>query len=111
MLLTMALCGLWHGASWNFVLWGTLQGCAIVFVSFWRRYGLRVPAVAGWALTISFILITDVLFRAGASRPHGISFRASRFRRAWIEVMRAYPIMIGAAWPSCFLQARTSSRG
>ena len=25
-LLTMALCGLWHGAGWNFVLWGTMHG-------------------------------------------------------------------------------------
>ena len=30
MVVTMALCGLWHGASWNFVLWGTLHGCALV---------------------------------------------------------------------------------
>ena len=28
----MALCGLWHGASWTFVLWGTLHGCALVIV-------------------------------------------------------------------------------
>ena len=30
MLITMMLCGLWHGASWTFVLWGTLHGCALV---------------------------------------------------------------------------------
>ena len=46
MLLTMALCGLWHGASWTFVLWGTLHGCALVIVSLWRRYGPRLPCVA-----------------------------------------------------------------
>ena len=41
MLLTMALCGLWHGPSWTFVLWGTLHGCALVVVSLWRRHGPR----------------------------------------------------------------------
>src|SRR3954447_13970118 len=30
MMITMALCGLWHGASWTFVLWGVLHGLALV---------------------------------------------------------------------------------
>ena len=66
MLLTMALCGLWHGASWTFVLWGTLHGCALVFVSLWRRYGPRLPSLLGWALTVAFVLLTCVIFRAGS---------------------------------------------
>src|ERR1700736_2011798 len=47
MLLTMALCGLWHGASWTFVLWGTLHGGALVIVSLWRRYGWPLPRLLG----------------------------------------------------------------
>ena len=66
MLLTMALCGLWHGASWTFVLWGTLHGCALVIVSLWRRHGPRLPSLLGWALTASFVLLTCVIFRAGS---------------------------------------------
>src|ERR1700730_6539012 len=65
MLLTMALCGLWHGASWTFVLWGTMHGCALVLCSLWRRYGPRLPALLGWALTVMFVLATGVIFRAG----------------------------------------------
>jgi D-alanyl-lipoteichoic acid acyltransferase DltB (MBOAT superfamily) len=65
MLLTMALCGLWHGASWNFVLWGMLHGCALVFCSLWRRYCPRLPSLLGWALTVIFVLLTGVIFRAG----------------------------------------------
>lgn len=30
-MLTMLIGGFWHGASWNFVLWGFLHGCALVF--------------------------------------------------------------------------------
>jgi alginate O-acetyltransferase complex protein AlgI len=30
LLLTMAICGLWHGASWNFLLWGIYQGALLV---------------------------------------------------------------------------------
>jgi alginate O-acetyltransferase complex protein AlgI len=65
MLVTMALCGLWHGASWNFVLWGTLHGCALVLCSLWRRYCPRLPSLLGWALTVIFVLLTGVIFRAG----------------------------------------------
>jgi alginate O-acetyltransferase complex protein AlgI len=65
MLVTMALCGLWHGASWTFVLWGTLHGCALVICSLWRRYCPRLPSLLGWALTASVVLLTGVIFRAG----------------------------------------------
>jgi D-alanyl-lipoteichoic acid acyltransferase DltB (MBOAT superfamily) len=33
---TMLLGGLWHGASWNFVIWGGLNGLGIVTFKFWR---------------------------------------------------------------------------
>lgn len=66
LVLTMALCGLWHGANWTFVLWGTLHGCALVIVSLWRRYGRPLPSLAAWALTAAFALLTAVIFRAGS---------------------------------------------
>jgi len=65
MLITMMLCGLWHGASWTFILWGTLHGIALVICALWRRYGSAMPALAGWALTVVFVLLTGVIFRAG----------------------------------------------
>jgi alginate O-acetyltransferase complex protein AlgI len=65
MLMTMALCGLWHGASWTLVLWGVLHGCALVICALWRRYGPRMPSLLGWALTVMFVLLTGVIFRAG----------------------------------------------
>jgi alginate O-acetyltransferase complex protein AlgI len=64
MVLTMALCGLWHGASWTFILWGTLHGCALVACALWRRYGWKLPSLLGWALTVMFVLVTGVIFRA-----------------------------------------------
>jgi alginate O-acetyltransferase complex protein AlgI len=64
-LLTMALCGLWHGASWTFILWGTLHGCALVACALWRRHGWKLPSLLGWALTVMFVLVTGVIFRAG----------------------------------------------
>ena len=65
MLVTMALCGLWHGANWTFVLWGVLHGVALIICSLWRRYCPRLPQLVGWALTMGFVLLTGVIFRAG----------------------------------------------
>jgi len=33
---TMLLGGLWHGASWNFVIWGGLNGLGILIYKFWK---------------------------------------------------------------------------
>jgi hypothetical protein len=64
MLITMVLCGLWHGANWTFILWGALHGCALVVAALWRRHGPPMPALLGWALTVMFVLLTGVIFRA-----------------------------------------------
>jgi hypothetical protein len=66
MIVTMALCGLWHGPSWTYVLWGVIHGSALVIVSLWRRYGRPLPAVLGWALVVAFALATTPIFRAGS---------------------------------------------
>jgi|GEM_PF-6863956 len=63
-LITMALCGLWHGAGWNYIVWGTLQGVALVIAAVWHKYGPPIPPVMGWATTIAFFLVTAILFQA-----------------------------------------------
>ncbi|MBR0175951.1 MAG: MBOAT family protein [Bacteroidales bacterium] len=37
---TMLLGGLWHGASWNFMIWGGLNGLGMVFYKFWRDWSV-----------------------------------------------------------------------
>jgi D-alanyl-lipoteichoic acid acyltransferase DltB (MBOAT superfamily) len=66
LLVTMAICGLWHGAGWTFVLWGALQGVAMIVAAMWRRYMPPLPNFAAWALTFSFVVIISVFFRAGS---------------------------------------------
>ena len=36
----MLLCGLWHGAGWNFILWGGLHGLAIIAYRIWQTLGI-----------------------------------------------------------------------
>ncbi|MBI5559572.1 MAG: MBOAT family protein [Deltaproteobacteria bacterium] len=61
---TFVLGGLWHGASWMFVIWGALHGAALVAHRAWSKLGLRLPRPAAWVLTFGFINITWVFFRA-----------------------------------------------
>ena len=37
LMLTMVLGGLWHGASWKYILWGGVNGLGIVFYKLWRK--------------------------------------------------------------------------
>jgi D-alanyl-lipoteichoic acid acyltransferase DltB (MBOAT superfamily) len=64
LLATFVLGGLWHGASWLFVFWGLLHGVAVVIHRLWRHLGLRLPAAAGWLLTLAFVNLAWVFFRA-----------------------------------------------
>jgi alginate O-acetyltransferase complex protein AlgI len=64
---TMLLGGLWHGASWTFVIWGGLHGVYLVIERWFR--GRRWPEVAGAktlaaALTFLGVTLTWVFFRA-----------------------------------------------
>ena len=60
-----ALGGLWHGANWTFVLWGVLQGAALVVHRLWREGSGRVlPPHFAWAVTFLFTVLAWVPFRA-----------------------------------------------
>ena len=61
---TMTLCGLWHGAGWTFIAWGALHGLAIVGSRAWGYTRVSVPPALGWALTMFFVIVGWVLFRA-----------------------------------------------
>ena len=62
--ITMAICGLWHGAGWTFLVWGTLHGFAVALCAYWRRLRWPMPRVFGWVLTFAFVSLSWVVFRA-----------------------------------------------
>tara|TARA_B100001287_G_scaffold276658_1_gene288511 strand:- start:16309 stop:18039 length:1731 start_codon:yes stop_codon:yes gene_type:complete len=71
-MLTMLLGGLWHGASWNFVLWGGLNGLGIVFFKLWQKISPWGDKNKWWNkvwaifLTFNFISFTRIWFRSGS---------------------------------------------
>lgn len=65
LLITMGLGGLWHGASWTFLVWGLWHGMGLVVVRLWQGItGISLPAVAGHVLTLVFVMFGWALFRA-----------------------------------------------
>lgn len=66
-MVTMLLGGLWHGASWNFVLWGGLHGAALVTERVFDLTGAprtRLGAALAWLVTFHFVCLTWVFFRS-----------------------------------------------
>ncbi len=66
LIITMILGGLWHGASWNFVLWGGLHGGMLAFERSQGREGFyhRLPKPLRIGVTFLIVLIGWVFFRA-----------------------------------------------
>src|SRR5467141_4934238 len=68
LLVTMLLGGLWHGAAWTFVIWGAVHGCGLVVNHAWNKiadaYRLRLPNPIARALTLFFVTLAWVPFRA-----------------------------------------------
>jgi D-alanyl-lipoteichoic acid acyltransferase DltB (MBOAT superfamily) len=67
--LTMLIGGLWHGASWQFLIWGGLNGVGLVIYKQWRKispfkgdhsWPVRFYAIF---LTFNFITLTRIWFR------------------------------------------------
>ncbi|WP_378177374.1 MBOAT family O-acyltransferase [Aquimarina sp. SS2-1] len=74
-MITMLVGGLWHGASWKFVIWGGLNGLGIVTYKYWRKISPYENSNAWYALlwrialTFVFITFTRIYFR-GNSMDH-----------------------------------------
>jgi D-alanyl-lipoteichoic acid acyltransferase DltB (MBOAT superfamily) len=64
LLITMVLGGLWHGAAWPFVLWGTLHGVALCLEHGFQRHWERVPKWVRWSITFNFVVIAWIFFRS-----------------------------------------------
>ena len=67
-LITMLIGGLWHGASWNFVLWGGLHGIFIGINHLIRHvigdFQSFLLSTLGWLVTFVSVTVLWVLFRA-----------------------------------------------
>ena len=73
LVITMVIGGLWHGANWNFVIWGALHGFGLAFVRLWQTQSGTAKSAASsspfWryasiVLTFHYVTFAWIFFRA-----------------------------------------------
>ncbi|MFM9986439.1 MAG: MBOAT family O-acyltransferase [Flavobacteriales bacterium] len=72
LLIVFLISGLWHGASWNFVIWGAIHGVLLIVESAIRQVGVFRPNsrfsalknCLGWGITFCIVNIAWIFFRA-----------------------------------------------
>lgn len=69
LLITMVVGGLWHGASENFIIWGSMNGLALILYQYWKKISPYEQSTAwgirAWRIffTFNFITFTRIWFR------------------------------------------------
>jgi len=87
LVVTFLICGIWHGASWGFVVWGLLHGVYMGASIFYRPYQVRLHRWLGaeknrwlkaWQVFATFHLVTFAW----------VFFRADNIGDAWYVIKR-----------------------
>lgn len=63
LLAVWALTGLWHGASWNYVLWGIYYFAFLVLENYWKRKGIQLPPALARVYTLAVVFFGWIFFR------------------------------------------------
>jgi D-alanyl-lipoteichoic acid acyltransferase DltB (MBOAT superfamily) len=68
LILTMLLGGLWHGAGWNFIIWGGLHGLYLtinhMFTKYLQKLNFQLHSIIGICVTFCCVAIAWVFFRS-----------------------------------------------
>lgn len=64
LLIVFFVTGLWHGSSWNFIIWGLWHGLFIIIEKFIqnKNWYIKTPSIIKWFVTIFIVIIGWVFF-------------------------------------------------
>ncbi len=63
LMIVWALTGFWHGASWNFIIWGVYYGIFLILEKYvWGKVLDKLPKVIRWIYTMLIVIIAWVFF-------------------------------------------------
>jgi alginate O-acetyltransferase complex protein AlgI len=107
-IVSMGLCGLWHGAGWTYVVWGVWHGAGLAICRFWHQLQRPLPTAVAWLITMLFVLVGWVLFRAAdfataasiLSSMVGVHGFAASFSDTAFHVTFAASVLVAALVPS-----------
>lgn len=102
---TMLLGGLWHGASWNFMIWGGLNGIGMLIYKFWDRCNVYWRGLSSGAVTLllgvlcicdprpvwNFFFVWSLLTFAGAAV--AMLYHYGRFRLSFAWLGNAWAVL------------------
>ena len=63
-LVVFIVCGIWHGATWLFVLWGIIHGLGVCFNRWWKKTNIRLPRRLSMGLTFIYVTLAWVFFKS-----------------------------------------------
>lgn len=96
-----ALTGFWHGAEWNFIIWGLMFGILLVIEKVWLLDKLKKTKVFSHIYVMFFVLISFVIFNA-SSMNEAFSYIGGMFGAGGIKFasaeclyyLRSYGVML-----------------
>ncbi len=109
-LMTMLIGGLWHGASWNFVLWGGLNGLGLLVYKSWRKWSPWEKKDRWWKhgigilITFHFITFTRIWFRSGSHTDWSSIGTPHDLWQEWFAANSMIAQLTQAFWNSPFLE-------
>lgn len=107
LMLTMILGGLWHGASWNFILWGALHGGALVvhklFMAWQKRKrntnnNVNCDTTVASKHAAGFKTLLSIIGTYAFVSLCWIFFRADSFDNAWLIISRMFTMANGISY-------------
>lgn len=112
MVITFALGGLWHGPSWNYLLWGLFHGVGLGVVRLlesrrMKRGGRRAlpkwRKVLSGVLTFHFVCVTWIFFRCSdLTQVQAVFLQLARFSGSWanltLPVLAALAVGLSLQW-------------
>ncbi|WP_159021547.1 MBOAT family protein [Formosa sp. L2A11] len=79
LMLTMLLGGLWHGSSWNFIIWGGIHGTVLSLEKYLKTTGIinkfKRFGFLGYPITFIIVLFSWVFFRAQDLQSAGLAIK------------------------------------
>ncbi len=85
--------GIWHGANWTYIMWGTMHGVATVFCKLCHRLVVKIPRLLMWPVHLLFVTVATNYFRASSIAEGNLmlqrlwqgGFALGDIPKAWIE--------------------------